>query len=86
MRLAASVGVTSSALPEAGNPMQACALVSAAAGEEAGGYMHHWENTFEIDLSKRFELDVSFLRDRVSHPATSAGGTTTKPDDLRMIV
>lgn len=54
--------------------------------EEAGGYTHHWENTFEIDLTKRLELDVSFIWDRVSHPATSGGGTTPKPDDLRTII
>jgi len=54
--------------------------------KENGGYTHHWQNTFEFELKRWLDLDVSFIWDRVSHPATSSEGTASKPDDFRTIL
>jgi putative salt-induced outer membrane protein YdiY len=53
---------------------------------ENGGYTHHWQNTFEIKLTYRLDLDVSFIWDRVSSPATSSAGTASDPNDFRTIL
>jgi putative salt-induced outer membrane protein YdiY len=53
---------------------------------ENGGYTHHWQNTFEIELNRRLDLDVSFIWDRVSNPAASSAGTASKPDDFRTVL
>jgi putative salt-induced outer membrane protein YdiY len=56
------------------------------APEENGGYTHHWQSTLEIELTKRLDLDVSFIWDRVSKPTSSFGGTAAKPDDFRTVL
>jgi putative salt-induced outer membrane protein YdiY len=53
---------------------------------EVGETTHHSVNTLSIELTKRFDLDVTFTWDRISSPKTSADGTKPKPDDFRLVV
>lgn len=53
---------------------------------ENGGYTHHWQNTFEIELNKRLDLNVSLIWDRVSNPSTSSAGVEAKSDDFRTVI
>lgn len=53
---------------------------------ESGGYTHHIIATFENELSGSLDFDVSLIWDRISEPATDAGGITPEPDDYRLTV
>ncbi len=57
-----------------------------AAKEEAGGYTHHIVATFESEITGSLDFDISMIWDRISQPATDAGGITPEPDDYRLIV
>jgi hypothetical protein len=39
-----------------------------------------------LELTKRFDLDVSFVWDRISNPKVGADGVEPKPDDFRLVV
>lgn len=54
--------------------------------KELGDTTHHGVATLSVDLTKRLDLDVSFVWDRISQPEASAGGTEPKPDDFRLVV
>ena len=60
--------------------------------EANGQYTHHMISTISVDLIKDFDLDVSFVWDRIEKPqpkddGTGTGGTTTpKQDDCQLIV
>lgn len=54
--------------------------------EEVGETTHHSESTLSLELTKRFNLDVSFIWDRVSNPKASADGTQPEPDDYRLVL
>jgi hypothetical protein len=56
------------------------------AQEKAGGYSHHIITSVTNDITKRVELDVSFLWDRTSNPTTAADGTTPVPDDYKLML
>jgi putative salt-induced outer membrane protein YdiY len=51
--------------------------------EEAGGALHHTVATLEIELTKVLDVDLSVVWDHVSHPQTTADGTTPEKNDLR---
>lgn len=53
---------------------------------EIGDTTHHGTATLEVELTKRLDLDVSFIWDRISNPAPAADGTEPKPDDFRLIL
>lgn len=53
---------------------------------EAGETTHHAVGTLSLDLTKRFDLDVSLVWDRVSDPKVGADGVQPEPDDFRLIV
>ena len=51
---------------------------------EVGETTHHSVATLELDLTKRLELDVSFIWDRVAQPKADANGIVPQPDDFRL--
>jgi putative salt-induced outer membrane protein YdiY len=53
---------------------------------EIGNTTHHGVATIEFELTKRLDLDVSFLWDRISEPAPTSSGAEPKPDDFRLIL
>ncbi len=53
---------------------------------EIGDTTHHGTATLEVELTKRLDLDVSLIWDRISNPAPAANGTEPKPDDFRLIL
>jgi hypothetical protein len=54
--------------------------------DAGGGMMHHAVSTLEIELTKRFELDISMIWDHVSDPKTNADGDTPDPDSYQLLV
>jgi len=52
----------------------------------AGETYHHSVTTLAIDLTKRFELDVSFVRDHTQNPEQESNGTIPQQNDVRLIV
>ena len=53
---------------------------------EVGETTHHSVVTLSLDVTKRLELDVSLVWDRISNPKVGADGTQPKPDDYRLVV
>jgi YD repeat-containing protein len=54
--------------------------------KEVGETTHHGVSTLSLELTKRFDLDVSFIWDRISKPKVGADGIQPKPDDFRLVV
>jgi putative salt-induced outer membrane protein YdiY len=55
-------------------------------GRQAGDTAHHTVGTLSIDLTKRLDLDVSIVWDRINNPKVGADGVQPKPDDFRLTV
>ena len=53
---------------------------------EVGETTHHAVGTLSIDITKRFELDVSLTWDRIARPKVGSDGVEPKPDDFRLVV
>jgi putative salt-induced outer membrane protein YdiY len=53
---------------------------------EIGETTHRGVVTFSVDITRRFDLDVSLVWDRISNPKVDADGTQSKPDDFRLMV
>jgi len=53
---------------------------------EVGETTHHGVATLSLDVTKRFDVDISFIWDRISNPKTGADGSQPKPDDFRLVV
>ncbi len=53
---------------------------------EVGETAHHSVATLSIELTKHFDLDVSFVWDRISQPKVGSDGVQPKPDDYRLVV
>jgi hypothetical protein len=51
-----------------------------------GETLHHAVGTLSIELTKRFDLDVSLVWDRISQPKVGDDDVGPKPDDFRLIV
>jgi YD repeat-containing protein len=51
-----------------------------------GETTHHGVSTLSLELTKRFDLDVSFIWDRISNPKVALGGAEPKSDDFRLVV
>jgi putative salt-induced outer membrane protein YdiY len=52
---------------------------------EVGETLHHSVSTLAIDLTKRFELDLSFIWDRTQNPRADSTGKVPKQDDFRLV-
>jgi putative salt-induced outer membrane protein YdiY len=57
-----------------------------AAKKAAGGYSHHAIASFENEITKHIDLDISFLWDRTSYPTADANGNVPKADDFRIMM
>ncbi len=53
---------------------------------EIGDTTHHGLSTLSLELTKRFDLDVSLIWDRISNPKIGSDGVQPKPDDFRLVV
>jgi hypothetical protein len=53
-------------------------------GQEAGGFTHHSVATFSFTITRRLDLDISAVWDRISDPKTDASGNTPLKDDFRL--
>lgn len=53
---------------------------------EVGETTHHSVSTLSLELTKRFDLDVSLIWDRISNPKIGSDGVEPKQDDFRLIV
>ena len=51
-----------------------------------GETFHHTVTTLSLELTKRFDLDVSFVWDRTQDPIQQNGGAVPKQDDFRLIL
>jgi hypothetical protein len=54
--------------------------------EESGTYNHHLITGFEFELFGDFDLDVSWVWDRIQDPRQNSDGSFPKQDDFRTIV
>ena len=54
--------------------------------EDSGRYQHHVLTTLSTDLVRDWDLDVSFVWDRVQSPQERADGTVPDRDDYRLMV
>ena len=53
---------------------------------EVGETTHHGVSTLSLELNKRFDLDVSFVWDRISNPKVGEDKVRPQPDDFRLVV
>ena len=51
---------------------------------EAGGTLHHAVCTLSVELTKRLDLDVSFVWDRTQNPRAESNGVEPQQDDYRL--
>jgi putative salt-induced outer membrane protein YdiY len=54
--------------------------------KEVGETTHHAVNTISIDITKRLDVDFSFVWDRITHPTPDVNGVVPLPDDYRFVV
>ncbi len=54
--------------------------------EESGTYTHHLITGFEFELFGDFDLDISWVWDRIQDPRQNADGSYPEQDDFRTIV
>lgn len=54
--------------------------------DDSGRYQHHLLTTLSTDLVRDWDLDVSFVWDRVQRPQERADGTVPERDDYRLMV
>jgi hypothetical protein len=53
-------------------------------GQEAGGSSHHSVATLSVSITRRLDLDISAVWDRLANPKTEANGNTPLKDDFRL--
>ncbi len=53
--------------------------------KEVGETTHHFVTTLSLELTKRFDLDITFTWDRITQPKVGADGVQPKPDDYRLV-
>ena len=53
---------------------------------QVGETTHHSVATLSLELTRRFDLDVSFVWDRISNPKVGANGVQPQQDDFRLVV
>jgi putative salt-induced outer membrane protein YdiY len=54
--------------------------------KEVGETTHHAVGTLSLELTKRFDLNVSLTWDRISQPKVGADGIEPEPDDIRLVL
>ncbi len=56
------------------------------AKKKVGGYTHHAVASFENEITRHIDLDISFLWDRTSYPTADENGVVPKADDFRLMM
>jgi putative salt-induced outer membrane protein YdiY len=54
--------------------------------EDNGQYTHHFISTISIDLVKDFDVDISYIWDRIESPEEDSDGDTPDQDDYQFIL
>ncbi len=54
--------------------------------DDSGAYQHHLLSTVSTDLIGNFDLDISFIWDRIQKPQQRADGSTPEKDDYRLMI
>lgn len=54
--------------------------------KQVGETTHHAVGTLSLELTQRFDLNVSLTWDRISQPKVGADGIEPKPDDIRLVL
>ena len=54
--------------------------------DDSGAYQHHLLSTISTDLIDNFDLDISFIWDRIQNPQQRADGSTPEKDDFRLMI
>jgi putative salt-induced outer membrane protein YdiY len=54
--------------------------------QAVGETTHHADSTLSLEITKRSDLDVSLIWDRISQPKVGADGIEPEPDDFRLVV
>jgi hypothetical protein len=54
--------------------------------EESGSYNHHMLTSFETELTKLLDFDISWVWDRIKDPRPDANGVVPQQDDHKYIV
>jgi len=54
--------------------------------EKAGQYNQHMLTSFETDLTKRLDFDVTFVWDRIEKPRENDAGLTPAKDDFKLTI
>lgn len=54
--------------------------------KEAGETTHHAVTTLSVDVTKRLDVDFSFIWDRIDHPTADVNGVVPLPDDYRFVI
>jgi putative salt-induced outer membrane protein YdiY len=54
--------------------------------EETGTYNHHMVTKFEIELTRRLDVDISWIWDRIQDPRPNQDRSVPKQDDYRLIL
>jgi putative salt-induced outer membrane protein YdiY len=47
---------------------------------------HHAVASLSIEVTKRFDIDLSFVWDRISNPKVGSDGVKPEPDDYRLVI
>jgi len=55
-----------------------------AAHQDSGGLTQHASLGLEIDITRRIDLDITFIIDRIGHPQTDSSGVTPEKNDFRL--
>ena len=54
--------------------------------ERAGEKIHHMKTSIEFELTNDFDLEISYIWDRVEKPLADAAGITPKQEDSRFVI
>jgi Protein of unknown function, DUF481 len=54
--------------------------------DESGAYQHHVLSTLSTELIGNFDLDISFIWDRIGKPQQRADGSSPEKDDYRLMI
>jgi putative salt-induced outer membrane protein YdiY len=52
---------------------------------EIGETTHHFNSTLSVELNRRFDVDISFVWDRINNPKIGEDDVRPKPDDFRLV-
>ena len=56
------------------------------ARRDIGETSHHAITTLSLEVTRRLDLDVSLVWDRITHPKVGADGTVPERDDFRLVI